>query len=96
VSEGFLRPETEVLGDEALIPAENLVRPPPNHFTHELVAETPFFYRTASAAEGPDGRFEAGTKVVLLVRGAEGRCRVVDDRGVYAEIACESLVELSS
>jgi hypothetical protein len=31
------RPEATVLADEALVPGRNLVVPPPNRFTHELV-----------------------------------------------------------
>lgn len=92
--EKFLRPDMEVLPEEALIPARNLISPAPNRFTHELVAETPFYYGREADSKAPDGRFEAGTKVVLLVRGTGERCRVVDGRGIYAEVSCENVVEL--
>ena len=90
-AEGFLRPTARMLGEEALIPPGNLVRPPPNQFTHEVVTETPFYFGHASDAAVPNGRFAAGTRVVLLVRDERGRCRVVDGQGLYAEVDGASL-----
>ena len=91
---GFLRPAARTLGEEALIPPENLVRPPPNRFTHEVVAETPFYFGHESDGGAPNGRFPAGTSVVLLVRGEHSRCRVVNDQGLYVEVDGDSLTEL--
>ncbi len=89
----MLRPEAVVLGDEALVPADNIVRPPPNHFTHELAVDEPYWLdRPGRRARQPDGVLLAGTPVVLLVEG-DDRCRVVDDRGLYVEVRRSSLRE---
>jgi hypothetical protein len=89
----MLRPEAVVLGEEALVPARNIVRPPPNHFTHELVVDEPYWLdRPGPRAKRPDGTLLAGTPVVLLVE-EDDRCRVVDGRGLYVEIRRSSLRE---
>jgi hypothetical protein len=89
----ILRPEALVLPDEALVPTSNLIQPPPNRFTHELIADEPYqFDRLGHADEEPDGILRAGTPVVLLVDG-DDRCRVVDARGMYVEIRRSSLRE---
>lgn len=93
MSEGFVRPAMEILGDESLVPAHSLVQPPPNEFTHKVVADTPFYFDTAEDSDAPNGYFKAGTGVVLLVRGDHGMCRVVDGQGIYAEVSAKSLVE---
>jgi hypothetical protein len=85
------RPEATVLGDEALVPERNLVRPPPNRFTHELVVDEP--YRLDRPGGDPDGVLPARTRVVLLVEGPD-RCRVVDGRGLYVEVSRASLRRL--
>ena len=85
------RPETTVLDEEALVPERNLVRPPPNRFTHELVVDEP--YRLDRPGGPPDGVLPAGTRVVLLVEGPD-RCRVVDGRGLYVEVRRASLRRL--
>ena len=82
------RPVPQVLPDEALIPAANLVRPPPNRFTHELTVDQP--YRLDPANEQPDGLLPAGSLVVLLVdEGA--RSRVVTPAGLYVVIPTTSI-----
>ncbi|HKE98394.1 MAG TPA: hypothetical protein VKG45_05640 [Actinomycetes bacterium] len=87
----MLRPEAMVLGEEALIPAHNLVRPPPNRFTHELVVDEPYWLdRPGRRAQQPDGTLDAGTPVVLLVE-ADDHCRVVDGRGLYVQVRRSSL-----
>ena len=83
-----------MLGEEALIPPANLVRPPPNRFTHEVVADTPFYFGHESEGGVPNGRFPAGTRVVLLACGEESRCRVVNDQGLYVEVDGDILTEL--
>ena len=83
------RPTPSVIAEGAVVPNENLVRPPPNRFTHELAVDEP--YRFDAAREGePAGVLPAGTPVALLVEAADG-CRVVDGRGLYVRVRCESL-----
>lgn len=96
MSERFVRPPLEILGDETIVPAHGLVQPPPNTFTHQVVADTPFYFGTAEDSDAPNGYFKAGTGVVLLVRGDQGRCRVVDGQGIYAEVSAKSLLERPS
>ena len=91
--EGFLRPEMEVLREETVIPARNLVQPAPNVFTHETVDDTPFYFGREADGGEANGYFKAGAGVVLLVRGEHGRCRVIDGQGVYAEVSADSLAE---
>ncbi|HEV8648109.1 MAG TPA: hypothetical protein VG276_01640 [Actinomycetes bacterium] len=89
----MLRPEAFVLGDDALVPASNLVRPVPNRFTHKLVVDEPYWFDRPGHARDPGGVLPAGTPVVLLVEGAS-RCRVVDGSGLYVEVRCSSLRKL--
>jgi hypothetical protein len=89
----MLRPEATVLGDETLLPRENLVRPPPNRFTHELVVDEPYHLDRGERSPEPDGVLPAETPVVLLVEGGE-RCRVVAGSGLYVEVRRTSLREL--
>jgi hypothetical protein len=72
----------------ALIPAENLIKPPPSRFTHELIRSQPYYYTRGSSE--PDGMFAAGTRVVLLEHGGE-YCRVADAQGLSVETACGGL-----
>jgi hypothetical protein len=88
-----LRPEIVVLGDEALVPAGNLVRPPPTRFTHELVVDEPYHLDRPDRAPEPDGVMRAGTRVVLLHQDRD-HCRVVDGRGLSVEVRWASLREL--
>jgi hypothetical protein len=88
------RPKATVLADEALVPDSNLVKPPPNRFTHELVADEPYHLDRPERDREPDGVLEARTPVVLLVEGPR-RCRVVDGRGLYVEVRRASLRRLS-
>lgn len=91
---GFTRPEAKVLADNALIPESNLISPAPNQFTHELTRTEPFYYSDAQPDRRPDGELEKGTKVVLLVLKDDKYCRVVDGRGLYVEVTCDSLKRL--
>ena len=95
MSEGFIRPEAKVLPKESLVPAENLISPPPNRFTHETVARTSFSYagaRGGALGEGKgDGSLAEGTKVVLLRSDDDGRAGVVDGSGLYVLVPASSL-----
>jgi hypothetical protein len=89
----ILRPDVSVLDDEALVPEQNVVRPAPNRFTHELLADEPYRFDRPERAGEPDGVLPAGTRVVLLVEGADS-CRVVDGNGLYVEVSPTSLRKL--
>jgi hypothetical protein len=91
--EGYVRPESVVLGEGSVVPPENQLRPPPNRFTHRLTKDEPFYFGTEQGAGQPDGQLAAGTEVVLLQQDGT-RCRVADGRGLYVEVGCESLAEL--
>ncbi len=92
--ENIIRPEAVVLSDNALIPDDNLIVPPPNQFTHELKKAQPYYYTGAHQGSPPDGEFAEGTKVVLLVYNGGQTCRVADGQGIYAEIEHRSLRRL--
>jgi hypothetical protein len=87
---GVIRPEKVVLPDTAQIPAGNLVQVPAR-FTHEVVAEQPFYY--ASGDDRAAGTFAARTRVQRLTDDAP-RCRVVDGRGLSVFTACDGLKPL--
>jgi hypothetical protein len=90
-----LRPDAVVLGDEDLIPPRNLVRPPPNCFTHELVFDEPYRFDRPERPREADGVLRAGTRVTLLVQG-DDLCRVVDGTGLSVDVRRASLRELPS
>ena len=92
---GVLRPEIVVLGDQALIPPGNLIRPAPNRFTHELIIDEPYRFDRPERSREPDGVLPAGTRVVLLVQG-DDRCRIVDGAGRYVDVRGASLRALPS
>lgn len=86
----MLRPKATVLPDSALVPDANL-KPPPKRFTHQVVAEQPFYYAAAQADPAPDGRFAPGTKLLLLEHGDGPLCWVQDGQGVCAVTAFAGL-----
>ena len=88
-----LRPEAVVLGDDALLPDTNIIRPPPNRFTHELIYDEAYRLDRPAQSGEPDGMLRAGTPVVLLVEALEC-CRVVDASGLYVEVRRTSLRRL--
>jgi hypothetical protein len=88
-----LRPDMVVLGEDALVPAQNLIRPAPNRFTHELIVDEQYQFDRPEPTDRPDGVISAGTAVAVLVVGDEW-CRVVDPRGLYVEVRRASLREL--
>ena len=90
----MLRPEVSVLSEDAVVPERNVIRPPPNRFTHRLLVDEPYRFDLPAGADEPDGVLPAGTPVVLLVEGPD-RCRVVDGRGLYVEVRRASLGKLA-
>lgn len=88
-----LRPEFAVLGEEAVIPRDNVVRPPPNRFGHVLADDRPYWFAPAGQAGAPDGTLIAGTAVAVL-RDEEDRCRVVTGSGLYVAVERAGLREL--
>jgi hypothetical protein len=85
-----LRPEVHVLDRSAMVPERNIVRPPPEHFTHELAVDEPFHLDRDVRRGEPDGILRAGTRVVVVAT-AEDRCRVVDGRGLTVDVRRSSL-----
>ncbi len=92
--EGFRRPESIVLPDNACVPGPNVVVPAPNQFTHEATRALPYFYAGAQAGTSPDGEFRAGTRVVLFRHDGGPHCRVVDGQGLYVEVEYDGLKTL--
>lgn len=88
----MLRPRRVILSSAALVPQHNVIKPPPNQFTHELQRSQPYFYQDAQDA--PNGEFAAGTHVVLMVHDGGASCRVVDGQGLYVETAYRGLHRL--
>jgi hypothetical protein len=91
MSEGFLRPPTETLPENAVVPEKNLLVPAPNQFTHALTRRQPFYYGSARQSSAPDGELAAGTAVVLLVHDGGRYCRVADGQGLYVEVEYDAL-----
>ncbi|MEU6236690.1 hypothetical protein [Kitasatospora sp. NPDC047058] len=85
------RPEASVLDSQSVVPRDNVVRPPPNRFTHTLTADQPYWYDPNSPEGAPDGIIPAGTAVALLVRADDERCRVVTPAGLYVSVPCTRL-----
>lgn len=90
----ILRPEVFVLGDKALVPESNIVRPAPQRFTHELVVDEPFHFDGPQRGPAPDGRLPAGTRVAVLAVG-DDHCRVADASGLCVDVRRASLRELT-
>lgn len=81
--QNFLRPKATVLPDSAIVPDENLIRPPPSRFTHEVIKDQPYFYSLPKQNAAPDGQFAAGTQVLLISHDGGTLCHVADGRGLY-------------
>lgn len=92
--EGFIQPEMVVVSENMLVPARNFIMPRPNQFTHEITWLQQYYYTGAQQATPPDGQFQAGTKVVLLLYDGGNYCRVVDERGLYVEVEFNCLKKL--
>jgi hypothetical protein len=89
------RPESVVLGSEAVVPTGNIISPPPNQFTHELTSVEPYYYGSAAQGRPSDGTMDAGTRLILMRHEGGPYCRVADADGLYVEIRYESLRPLS-
>lgn len=87
----MIRPKASVLPESALLPDRNILQPPPNQFTHEVVAEQSYYYIGPHQTAPPEGNFPAGTKVVLLTHDGGPVCRVADGRGVCVATAFDGL-----
>jgi hypothetical protein len=86
---GVLRPTAEVLSADALIPAANIVDPPPEEFSHELTRDEPYHF--GSGTKGPpDGEFRRGTRVVVVTDDGH-HAGVIDERGLYVHVRADSL-----
>lgn len=92
--ENFIQPVPQVLGADALLPEQNLIVPPPNQFTHELIRAQPYYYDSLASGASPAGEFVTGTQVVLLVHDGGPQCRVADEQGLYVETAYAGLRKL--
>ena len=87
----MIRPKATVLPESALVPERNLIQPPPNQFTHEVISEQPYYYKDPEPTDSPDGVLKAGTKVVLLLHKGGGLCRVATEQGLHVVTAVEGL-----
>ena len=87
----MLRTNSEVLPESAMVPERNLLRPPPNQFTHKVKVEQPYYFQTPHLGAPAEGIFAAGTKVVLLLHDGGPVCFVADDRGLYVATAFAGL-----
>jgi len=91
----FIRPEATVLPDDAVVPQDNLISPPPNQFTHELLRAEPYYYSEPQQGRAADGEFKKNTRVVLLWYDGSSYCRVADSRGLYVALSFDSLKPLA-
>jgi hypothetical protein len=89
--EGMLRPKATVLADSSLVPPHCTISPAPNQFTHEVKKQQAFYFSYKGSDTAPNGEFEAGVRVVLLVHHGGPMCRVVDGRGLYVETSFAGL-----
>jgi len=87
---GFERPEFTVLSESNAIPEGHLVGAPAS-YTHELTRDAPYWYERGAGT--PNGTLAAGTKVALVGE-EDGRCRVIDPRGLDVTIESGSLRKL--
>ena len=91
----MLSPEAIVLPENALVPERSSISPPPNRFTHEIVAAQPYYFGGADS-DRPAGEFAAKTKVVLVRYEGGDRCNVIDGRGLYVETDYRGLRTLAT
>jgi hypothetical protein len=87
----MLRPKATVLPESAMVPDRNLIQPPPNQFSHEIVTDQPYYYVDPQPTTRADEKFEAGTKVLLIAHDGGTMCHVADGRGLYVVTAFEGL-----
>ena len=87
----MIRPKATVLPESALVPDNKIIELPPNQFTYEVVAEQPYYYNAPDQAAPQEGKFAAGTKVVLLKHDGGAVCQVVDGQGLVVATAFDGL-----
>lgn len=85
----ILRPKVKVLRRSALVPRGRVVKPAPSKFTHELKKSQPYYYARGNG--DPDGKFAAGTRVVLLTYDGGEFGWVADGQGLHVETAYKGL-----
>lgn len=78
----IIRPPITVLPETAQVPDRNLLMPPPNVFTHELLANCPYYYNEPRPGQAPAGELARGTRLLLL-RTESQACWVADASGLY-------------
>src|SRR5262245_10341320 len=84
-----IRPKAVVLDDRALVTTRNLIKPPPNQFTHQVTRVQPYYFEDRK--EIADGEFPIGSLVVLMLHNGGADCRVVDGQGLYVLTAFAGL-----
>lgn len=77
-----------------MVPERNL-QLAPAHFTHEVIAEQPYYYIGPQQAAPPEGKFPAGTRVKLQAHDGGSTCEVVDGRGLRVVTAFNGLRPLA-
>jgi hypothetical protein len=65
----------------------------PDRFSHELTSDEPYYLNGPQQASPPEGKFKAGTKV-LLVSHEGSYSRVTSEDGTFAAVASGSLKPL--
>ncbi len=91
----MLRPKATVLPESAMVPDRNILQPPPTQFTHEIIAEQPYYFTSPQQAAPPEGKFPAGTKLLLLSHGKGPMCEVADGQGLRVATAFDGLRSLA-
>jgi hypothetical protein len=91
--DNMLRPKSVILPESAQLPERNVLRPPPNRFSHIVDGEQPYYFTGVDERVRPAGYFSSGTKVLLL-RQDSTECWVANCRGLYVAIPCEGLRRL--
>ena len=74
-----------------MIPDRNLIWPPPNQFTNQVIAKQSYFYATPNENTAADGVFEPGTAVVLMLHIGCKYGHVVNGHGLYVVTLFEAL-----
>jgi hypothetical protein len=81
--EHMVRPSVSVLPESALVPEQNLLKPPPNQFSHVVTVDQPYYFQPPGPEIQAGGLFLAGTQVLLIARTDGPMCHVADGRGIY-------------
>lgn len=82
-----------MLGEETLLPATDVVRPVPDHFTHALGDDEPYQLDRPVRDRDPDRVLPAGTSVLVLSTDDDS-CRVVTASGLAVAVRRANLREL--